>query len=434
MSKASVSAELVRRERELSGLEVLLDPHLFCALAEARCQDTELSGGRLVRIRYSPGREAVALFAFDAPGGTTHLHARALVPGEAQRRAEDAPPPGVDDEWFTEGVAVRRFPRDEGLPTLAPLLAGDGLPPLLGGDGTTVPNDVRTVRYAPGRWWVGRVEVAGRPVASLKVLEDAAFETAYWNGRALASGDLLRLPRVLGSSRDDRALACSWVHGRTLRAALGDPTLAGVMLEAVGAALAELHAQDAGALTHCTGASETRAIRHLVTTLTHLLPRTGSLVGPIAERITRKLLEMRTGGGPVHGDPSPDRLLLQGDRVALLDVDRACRGEAARDLGALLAHLDAMALEGRLPRAVAERTGGAIMEGYRRLARRQPSDRDVRLYRACALLRLSLHPFRRLDDEWPAAVLERIRRAGEILDAGRATRRTSRRSSSRDAG
>ena len=434
MSKASVTSDLVRRERELSGLDVLLDPDLFCALAEARGDGRTLSGGRLLRLRYQPGERAVGVYAFDGPRGTEVLHARALRRGEAGRpSAHDGA--GVDDAVWPEGLAVCCFPRDEGLPSLASLVHDGGLRDLLGSE-SGEPDGVHTVAYSPCCWWVGRVDVEGRPVASLKVLEARAFESAFWNLRALASGDLLRLPEVLGTSRASSALTCAWCHGRTLRSALGDPGLDSVMLEAAGAALGELHAQDAAALAHCTRASETLAVRELATTLTHLVPTVGPHVLALADRLSRRLLEVRTAGAPVHGDPSPDRLLLQGDRVALLDVDRACRGEPARDLGALLAHLDAMALEGRLPTAVAERAGATVMAGYRRVARRPPSRRDVQLYRACALLRLALEPFRRLDEEWPSAAVDRVRRAGAVLEAagGPARRTAAPHRTSRNAG
>ncbi len=416
MSDRDARDRIVGRERELLGVSVILDPDLFCALVEARAPEQDLEDGELVRLRYTPGKEAVALFAFHRRGGRVLVHAEAVARA-ASRWPEDEPPDDPDGgRWRDEGLRVRIFPRDPVLPFLADLheRPSTAMAPLLPGLGADV-EAVHTVDYEPGCWWVGRADVDGRPVASLKILEGFRFGPAYWNARMLPSREILLLPSLLGSSSRDHALASAWLHGRTLRSALGNPGLPSIMLEMVGAALAELHGLDPGSVPHCTRASETQMVRRLAVDLSRLAPETTGRLGPLADQMTRRLLDVPLEGGVVHGHLTPKRILLAGDRVAILEVDRACRGRPARDLGTVLAHLDALVLRGKLPQGVAERAGKAIVGGYLRLARRPPPEREVRLYRACALLRLAREPFRRLEPGWPATTQRHVLRAQEVV-------------------
>ena len=61
-----------------------MDPELFCGLVRVHAR-TEPGTGRLVDLRYRPGVECVATYAFGDGADTEWVHARALQRGDLLR-------------------------------------------------------------------------------------------------------------------------------------------------------------------------------------------------------------------------------------------------------------------------------------------------------------------------------------------------------------
>lgn len=92
-----------------------------------------------------------------------------------------------------------------------------------------------------------------------------------------------------------------------------------------------------------------------------------------------------------HRDLHDAQVLIDGDRVGLLDLDTAAEADPALDLGNLLAHIDFAVALGRIDAA-----GAASVEDALRGGCEQPGDRAaVAAYRAAARARLAaVHAFR----------------------------------------
>jgi aminoglycoside phosphotransferase (APT) family kinase protein len=104
-----------------------------------------------------------------------------------------------------------------------------------------------------------------------------------------------------------------------------------------------------------------------------------------------------------HGDFSAYQVLVDGDRVALVDLDEAVLADPARDLASFAATLGREVVGGRLTAAVAAATQEELLAGY------GPVDRSaLRAWTAAALVRLAPEPFRYREPGWPA-------RVGELL-------------------
>jgi aminoglycoside phosphotransferase (APT) family kinase protein len=99
--------------------------------------------------------------------------------------------------------------------------------------------------------------------------------------------------------------------------------------------------------------------------------------GAVAEVERRIVTELDASGAEpsafVHGDPALDQVLLDGERVAVVDFDDAGIGDPYADLGAMVASLgvDASRLEG---------AAAAYLDGYREAAGRPLDERRLRAH------------------------------------------------------
>lgn len=88
----------------------------------------------------------------------------------------------------------------------------------------------------------------------------------------------------------------------------------------------------------------------------------------------------------LHRDFYPDQLLVAPDRIVLLDLDLAARGEAAVDLGNFLAHLQELGLRHHADMAAHDTCARAFLAGYASIRPLPPNDvldclREVSLWR-----------------------------------------------------
>jgi Ser/Thr protein kinase RdoA (MazF antagonist) len=132
-----------------------------------------------------------------------------------------------------------------------------------------------------------------------------------------------------------------------------------------------------------------------------------TLADSLARRVTHSGTE---GSATVHGDFHVDQVLLAGDRVVLVDLDRAGRGDRHADLGAFLAHTE----ESDLPLECRD----AFLRGYTEAGGVAPDPGALAAARAAALFRRSIFPFRTLLPDWPMEIRRRLYRIDQLLHGG----------------
>jgi aminoglycoside phosphotransferase (APT) family kinase protein len=105
-----------------------------------------------------------------------------------------------------------------------------------------------------------------------------------------------------------------------------------------------------------------------------------------------------------HGAMRTDQFILQGDRLALIDLDSYCWANPARDLGNFLAYLCWKAIRQPEHAQFVERAGRAFLEGY--LSVHQDIDEKwLSVYQAASLLKIAGRRFRSLTYlEWPLVI------------------------------
>jgi len=105
-----------------------------------------------------------------------------------------------------------------------------------------------------------------------------------------------------------------------------------------------------------------------------------------------------------HGAMRTDQFILQGDRLAMIDLDSYCWANPARDLGNFLAYLCWKAIRQPEHAQFVERAGRAFLEGYLSV-QGDIDERWLSVYQAASLLKIAGRRFRSLTyREWPLVI------------------------------
>jgi len=115
----------------------------------------------------------------------------------------------------------------------------------------------------------------------------------------------------------------------------------------------------------------------------------------------------------VHGDFSAKQVIVGVEDVAIIDLDWACAGDPADDLGNFIAQAERNALRGELCPDRVELAKEALLKGYSLAAKRPPPER-VALYTAVEVFRRTRFPFRAREPDWPQRTESLLQRAEAI--------------------
>jgi hypothetical protein len=394
-----------------AGLESLLADSLGPCSVELR------------RLRYKPGTSVVLGFDLTTTGPDGQRvtepcvarayadHAAAKITKTLERIpavASLAHDPGIH-------VLVTTAAGDRALPLLSRLVAPDGRARALG---RLLPEDpapdrarIRTVRHNPGRRWVGVVEREGEgdlllrayPGAGRMVRAAAAYDTL---GNAAAP-----TPHLVTKSRALAALTVAWAEGHTLAL-----TSSEACWHSAGASLARLHDSRHVKLPSSPPSADTDAVEQTGGLIAQLLPELADEVLAITVATTRLLEQVPDRRDALHGDFSPDQVVVGPDGVpVLIDLDSARWGPAAVDLGCLAASTRTLA-EALGEESRGERDVAALLDGY--VGVRRPPDRfAVDVHAIAFRLRKAIDPFRACAPDWREQVGRRVIRTRGALDA-----------------
>jgi aminoglycoside phosphotransferase len=361
--------------------DALLDAGRMAEFLGRRLAGTPATNCERVNAKYRVGDSLRVAYRLEA-GGAVHTVAGRTFAGRSRRVFERAAA-GAADTGRVPGVlhapeletVFWTFPNDRRLTALR-MLADGSL------DRLTGHRDVqaRLVAYAPERAATVRCTARGQTVAYVKLHCDAAareLERTLAAAAALGEDDPhVRVPRVLAASLPDGALVLEPLPGERLDA-IGDLAPA---LERLGAALARLHAV----------APPPRRFDRVEVSRLELAADVVGRARPDCRAAAAGLLDRlaaRAGDGDgadvhLHGDTNLRNALLDGDRIALVDLEDAAAGPPAADLGFVLAGLLAAQVQNRTP---GREPGRALLRGYSRLAA-PPVEAQLRWHAAASVL------------------------------------------------
>lgn len=199
-----------------------------------------------------------------------------------------------------------------------------------------------------------------------------------------------------------------WGQGDLLRTPRFEAALA------AGEAIARLHEAGQATPQEHGRAVPPADVPGTVDAVRRLVPALGSRVQALAEALTPgvRRSEAETGTHTeLHGDLSPDQILTGDGEIRIIDLDRAGRGPAARDIGTWLA----VCRRKNMP-DLAE----GFLQGYwhagSRHARHALRAGERAAWEAYAQLAAAVEPFRRREHDWPEMIARRVRLAEEALE------------------
>lgn len=415
----------------LPGLGSALDGAVVAELLQARlpanlADRVVIISCRPEYIRYKPGTNCLVLFDLrfrdEATGDErkvpVHVRlfaddratrlwnkARTRALAERARNWHSAPLAGLPLLLPELGGIAQIYPLDLGLAALV-----DGASPKLvgprlsadwdgGAEDEVIVEGVELVRYKPARKALLRYCIGGAAPAT-------AFAKLHSDDRGRELRDLtlalcrggIPTPAPLAYVDDLRLLVHPAVPGEPLWTLRGTPAFASAM-EPVAAALADLHAVPEAALPLSNQIEIADMTREAAAAIATVHPAVARRATQLADEISEGLAVVAPELTLIHGDCSPDQVLVDGGSISLIDFERAGLGHPLLDVGTFLAHLAVAGGEG------IDGAAAAFLDAY--AARRPTSMAAVHLFAAAALLGLAIGPFRRLEADWPQAV-ERV--------------------------
>jgi aminoglycoside phosphotransferase len=364
--------------------DALLNEAGMAALFRAdRCEriNAKYRVGESLRVVYrleaGGESETVAGRTFAGRSGSVYRRAAAAARPPAGRLPAVLHAPELETVFWT-------FPNDRRLAGLRLLDGRSGALDRLVGRSVA---RTRLMAYAAERAATAQcLDADGDVIGYAKVHWDAA-ERELANARAAAAAvgtddPNLRLPRVLAASLADGALVLEPLAGRRLDALAASEL--GPALRALGAALARLH--------HVRPLPARRFDRldaGRLTLAADMLGRIRPDCRATAAGLLVKLLERAAegDGAPVHlhGDANLRNALLDGRRVALVDLEDASAGPAAADLGFVLAGLLAARAQARIGAPEEAALAAALLDGYAQVGAVPPA-RALRWHAAASVL------------------------------------------------
>src|SRR5438477_586989 len=119
--------------------------------------------------------------------------------------------------------------------------------------------------------------------------------------------------------------------------------------------------------------------------------------------------------GPTHRDLNPDHILLEGDRIALIDLDFFAEADPVLDAATFLAHLCSMPLRFPVTHDRVRLAARAFAEEYFSHVPRAWRDRVPPHY-AGATLKAAVGFFRRQEPRWTEKIAALVKEARDSLD------------------
>ncbi|MEE9230942.1 MAG: aminoglycoside phosphotransferase family protein [Acidobacteriota bacterium] len=433
----------------LPGLATALDMGAVLDLlrrALPECGDNlELTGGKIVDVRYEPGAHCVLLYRLKFRNRATRRSTRQLLSARLLRvdECQTSPAQELLARYDARHKNVIRtpmlylpearmvtysFPIDTSLPWLFDAL------------------DPSTMKRGLNRIWAQRkvqvrkvtLELLGytpqaRATFLYEVLSEAKdrgepelrrlvgkmhahkgparlFASAWALWRA-ADGSVGLAPPV-GYIPSLRLTLQEQVHGQRLGGLASSPSFVKLVRQ-TARAIAAMHGLSLPLPRRRTPQDEARVVHRWGGVLTGIRPDLAWRAERLRDRLAAEIEARAQVAGPVHGDFHHTNVLVDGDHITLIDLDEIAYGDPLVDVGRFLASLRIPALRAfGNPSGLAE-AGEAFLDEYLTLT---PEDeRRVRLFEAASLLTTASASFRIQRPGWEEEVTMFVEAAEQVF-------------------
>ena len=334
-------------------------------------------------------------------------------------------------------MLVQVFPYDRRLPALPLLMAGPSPeiePPILArfepGDWHVEAWNVEPVRYRAELGAALRLTVQARDAATSRTQERRFYakvypdedtgERTYQGLRALwnevsPDGEGFTVARPIAYLGSLRTLLQEEASGTSLQDILLQDNGTTLAMRQAASALAALHLGNAATPQHRPLEDEVAALERSGRLLRWACPRLATEVDAIVGAVAAGLEEAPSA--PTHGDLKADHILLDGDRLTLLDLEWFADTDPLLDSASILAELASMPLRSAVPPHRSETAALVFADEYFSRVPRAWRSRLPGRY-AGAALKEAAGFFRRQEPDWPSKIATLMKEARDSL-AGR---------------
>lgn len=399
-----------------------------------------ISACERVRTKYRVGESLRVLHRIRVGACDYTIAARTFAAGESLRAYERAARVAIDcaplravlHDAELETV-FWTFPNDR---KLADLRVLSDAPPELARALAPEWTRSRVVAYAPEKCATAEcLDARSRVIAYAKVYAGKEGRHVYDIYRALAQrladGNAeITIPHALAYDETHHMLLLAPAAGARIADLSDDELPRGY--RRLGATLAALHNVPAPEDLQPFTRLDTKRLQQAARAIGSARPDVQREASRLADQLERRREQHGAGDAAqrvcLHGDVHPKNGILQGERLTLIDLDQCGTGDAAADLGSLLASLTYNRLTDSAARNVAaarfaaassERTlADAFLSGYSSV-RELPATESLRWHTAAALLaERALRAVNRIRPEGLACLRELLREASEMLAGG----------------
>ena len=275
--------------------------------------------------------------------------------------------------------------------------------------------------YKPGRRAVLRAKLKFRHLTEdqkirirlhLKVEKKATAQMSIKQAQQISSATRdcqnFQTPLFLGAASNGSLFAHEWCQGNPIYTSgenLPD------VLRTLGVAVAEFHSLPLEINAHLPPQLMLDEVKILAADLTRLIPGLASDIQSITDELLGQIPILSSlPSSLLHGDLHLDQFLINKGMPILVDFDRAGRGYACLDIGAMLEDL-------RI-RGVDEAASDFFLEGYRQINERQLLPQHIVIGRVLAILRRASEPLRKLQTDWQQQLRSSLSECRRLLTGG----------------
>jgi aminoglycoside phosphotransferase (APT) family kinase protein len=409
-------SDLVRRDIALKGLGLVLNPERLVDRLRPHLHCNQLRGVGVKYVRYKPGISCLVSYNLEVDGQHIDIYAKAVTPAAVNKLRKayhkyaslDAAEPHVVilEDYAT---AIFTFPLDAKINTLPNIAHSESRRHLLRYLLPRRPDlwevSLESIRYKPEQRFVGRLSVEENPVAKVKVYPPSGYRASSLNAKLLCSRGTLHFPGRIGRSARHQIVMFEWMKGCLLRDLIQESILDLNFMKTVGAALSEIHSQNVSGLYYTTRHDESASLIRAAAELGFIFPHLEKRINKVAQGLSNALTSTPPLNRPIHGDFHSEQILVESDRVIMLDIDNAACSDPSADFGLFFAHLERDSLDGLISQTRLGSAKDAFLQGYRSASGSVPP--NIELYTAIGLLRLatdlhkSIARFGEYANNWP---------------------------------
>jgi hypothetical protein len=409
---AAPDQDIIRRDLVVPQLAMLFDPEAFVRVLSDSFPEVQKANAEISYVRYKAEKSCLVLYTLTSGESQWRVYAKAHPDP-----AEDSADSGAGRMILKSGsVVATLFPEDKQMRVISKLFQREKRTRFLR---RLIPKshfssvNLKVLTYLPERRFVCSISDHRGSHVVLKTHDETGFASACACTANFDSTDYLRIAKRLGISHRHRLLAYEWLPGNVLNEALLQSDFDFHTLEFVGTALAELHRSKQASRRFLDRRQEAATLLSLAEHLAYICPAQAARIQFLSNAIAEKLSERSDCNQTIHADFSAKQVVVDGERIGIIDLDRAALGDPALDLGNFLAYLERDVIYGRLSSEKLPIFREALICGYNKIGTAPPTA-DIDFYIVLGLFRLLPDPFRYHQPGW-AQVTESILYRAESL-------------------